>query len=132
MSKIESYAPGSFCWAELATSDTAGAKQFYTEMFGWIAVDMPTPVGPYTMLLAEDQTAAAICSAPPGVPVHWGVYFSTVSADESVAKVAAAGGKTIMAPFDVMDVGRMAVCQDPQGAVFSASQFVAENAGLTV
>jgi len=29
MAKIESYAPGSFCWAELATTDTAAAKQFY-------------------------------------------------------------------------------------------------------
>jgi predicted enzyme related to lactoylglutathione lyase len=42
MSRIESYAPGSFCWAELATGDTAAAKQFYAEMFGWTSVDMPT------------------------------------------------------------------------------------------
>ena len=29
MAKIESYTPGSFCWAELATTDPAAAKQFY-------------------------------------------------------------------------------------------------------
>ena len=26
---------GTFCWAELATSDTDGAKAFYTGLFGW-------------------------------------------------------------------------------------------------
>src|ERR1019366_10747997 len=40
MSKIESYVPGSFCWAELATTDAAAAKHFYGEMFGWTAVDI--------------------------------------------------------------------------------------------
>lgn len=34
MAKIDSYAPGSFCWAELATTDVGSAKKFYTEMFG--------------------------------------------------------------------------------------------------
>ena len=61
-------------------------------------------------------------SAPPGVPVHWGVYFSVASADESAAKIAQAGGKVIAGPFDAHDVGRMAVAQDPQGAVFSLWQ----------
>jgi predicted enzyme related to lactoylglutathione lyase len=122
MSKIESYAPGSFCWAELATSDPAAAKQFYAEMFGWTPVDMPTPNGPYTLLKADGEDAAALYSPPPGVPVHWGVYFAVASADEAAAKIAAAGGKVIAEPFDVMDVGRMAIGQDPQGAMFSVWQ----------
>jgi len=45
------HAPGSFCWAELATTDGPGAKKFYGELFGWEALD--SPVGPgmvYTML----------------------------------------------------------------------------------
>jgi hypothetical protein len=45
------HAPGSFCWAELATTDGPGAKKFYTELFGWEAHD--SPIGPdmvYTML----------------------------------------------------------------------------------
>ena len=122
MAKIESYAPGSFCWAELATTDPAAAKHFYGEMFGWTAMDMPMPEGVYTLFQSDGQDAAAVYSAPPGVPVHWGVYFSVVSADESAAKIAPAGGKVIAGPFDVHDVGRMAVAQDPQGAVFSLWQ----------
>src|SRR5438477_11175786 len=83
MANIESYAPGSFCWAELATTDAAAAKHFYGEMFGWTAVDMPMPEGVYTLFQSNGQDAAAVYSAPPGVPVHWGVYFAVSSADES-------------------------------------------------
>ena len=122
MAKIESYAPGSFCWAELATTDAAAAKQFYGDMFGWTAVDMPMPEGVYTLLQSGGNDAAAVYTPGPGVPVHWGVYFSVASADEAATRVAAGGGKVIAGPFDAHDVGRMAVAQDPQGAVFSLWQ----------
>jgi predicted enzyme related to lactoylglutathione lyase len=119
MSKIESYTPGSFCWAELSTSDPAAAKIFYGEMFGWAAVDNPMPQGVYTLFQVEGLDAAATVQAPPGVPVHWGVYFAVASVDQTVALVVPAGGKVIAGPFDAHDFGRMAVVQDPQGAVFS-------------
>src|SRR4029077_17136243 len=119
---IESYAPGSFCWAELATGDAAAAKRFYSEMFGWTPVDVPMPEGAYTLLKVGDEDVAALYPARPGVPVHWGVYFAVADADAAAARVAPAGGKVIVEPFDVMDVGRMAIGQDPQGAVFSVWQ----------
>jgi predicted enzyme related to lactoylglutathione lyase len=118
MSKIESYAPGSFCWAELATSDTDSAERFYTEMFGWTAIHNPMPEGVYTIFQVDGNDAAAMYKAQPGMPPHWGVYFSVESADESAAKVASLGGKVIAGPFDVMEHGRMAVAQDPQGVTF--------------
>src|SRR5881296_1727288 len=49
MGKIESYVPGSFCWAELATSDAESAKKFYTRMFGWTTMELPSPGGVYTI-----------------------------------------------------------------------------------
>jgi predicted enzyme related to lactoylglutathione lyase len=122
MSKIESYVPGSFCWAELATSDAAAAKHFYGEMFGWIAVDIPMPEGVYTLFQADGNDAAAVYTPRPGVPVHWGVYFSVASADESAAQIEPCGGKLIAGPFDASDAGRMAIGQDPQGAMFSLWQ----------
>jgi predicted enzyme related to lactoylglutathione lyase len=122
MSKIESYQPGSFCWAELATSDAAAAKLFYGEMFGWTAIDMPMPQGVYTLFQADGNDAAAVYTPGPGVPTNWGVYFVAASADESAAMVEPAGGKVVAGPFDAHDAGRMAVVQDPQGAVFSLWQ----------
>lgn len=122
MSKIDSYAPGSFCWAELATSDAPAAKKFYGEMFGWTSVDMPMPEGVYTLFQSGGNDAAALYTPRPGVSIHWGVYFSVASADESAAKVEPLGGKVIAGPFDAHDAGRMAVVQDPQGAMFSLWQ----------
>ncbi len=33
MGKRERYEPGTFCWVDLATTDPAGAKAFYGELF---------------------------------------------------------------------------------------------------
>jgi predicted enzyme related to lactoylglutathione lyase len=119
MPKIESYPPGSFCWAELATADAQSAKTFYSEMFGWTWTDSPTPNGVYTIFEVDGDSAAALYTPPPGVPTHWGIYFSVASADQSATQVAALGGKVILPPFDVMTFGRMAIFQDPQGTTFS-------------
>jgi len=52
----------------------------------------------------------------------WNTYVWVDSADETAKKVAAAGGKVLMAPFDVTEAGRMAVFSDPEGAVFCVWQ----------
>ena len=122
MSKIDLYAPGAFCWAELATSDTAAAKKFYSEMFGWTALDNQMPQGVYTLFQVDGLDAAGMAQGPPGVPVHWGVHFAVKSVDETAALAAAEGGKVLAGPFDAHEYGRMAVVQDPMGAVFSIWQ----------
>jgi predicted enzyme related to lactoylglutathione lyase len=120
--KIESYAPGSFCWSELATSDVESAKKFYGEMFGWTVVEFPMPDGVYVIFQSEGNDAAAARPASPGMPPHWGVYFSTGDADESAGRVAPLGGQVVAGPFDVMEAGRMATVQDPAGVFFSLWQ----------
>ena len=59
---------------------------------------------------------------PPGTPAAWTTYLASDDLDETVRKVKAAGGLTLMEPMDVMDVGRMAVAADPGGAVFGIWQ----------
>lgn len=75
MAKIETYIPGSFCWAELATSDIESAKRFYSTMFNWEPVDLPIPNGSYTIFRVDGNDAAAAYAAQPGVSTHWGLYF---------------------------------------------------------
>ena len=41
MAERERYSPGTFCWADLGTTDAAAAKEFYPRVFGWEAVDTP-------------------------------------------------------------------------------------------
>jgi hypothetical protein len=122
MGKIESYAPGSFCWAELASSDVESAKSFYGEMFGWTASGMETPNGIYTIFQAEGNDAAAVYPAPAGMPDNWAVYFSVANVDDSAARIQPLGGKIVMGPLDAGESGRMVVAQDPQGVYFSLWQ----------
>lgn len=126
--EVKSYEPGTFCWWDLSTTDPTAAKQFYGAMFGWRLED--TPAGPdmtYTMAYVGAQTIGAISAMSPGetaagVPPHWNSYVSVADVDATAAKVEGLGGKLLMAPFDVMDVGRMAVVQDPTGAVLCVWQ----------
>src|SRR5436189_5261595 len=128
MPNIEKHAPGAFCWAELATTDQNAAINFYSKIFGWSANNMP--MGPndcYTIFRLEGRDAAACCTLRPeelsqGVPPHWKLYVAGQSADATAARATELGGTVLAPPFDVFDAGRMAVVQDPTGAVFCTWQ----------
>jgi predicted enzyme related to lactoylglutathione lyase len=128
MGERESYAPGTFCWADLGTTDAAGAKAFYERLFGWEAEDMPVDGGStYTMMRIGGRDVAALYEQgaderAAGIPPHWSSYISVVDADEVAARVEGLGGRLLAEPFDVLDSGRMAVVQDPTGAMVSLWQ----------
>jgi len=112
--------PGAISWAELMTSDTAGATAFYKALFGWDTMTMEMSTGEYTVGNVNGQPVAGIMQLPmPDVPVYWGVYVTVTDVDDVAAKAVAAGATTVAEPFTVEEVGRMAVIQDPFGAVFS-------------
>ncbi len=117
-----SYAQGTPNWVDLQTTNTGAAKAFYSGLFGWTYDDQPTPQGPvYSMAVLGGHPVAAIAPQSPelaaaGAPPMWNTYLAVDSVDEATAKVEAAGGKVAMAPFDVMDAGRMAFVIDPAGA----------------
>jgi predicted enzyme related to lactoylglutathione lyase len=123
MTEVSRHEPGSFCWAELATTDEGSAKKFYTTLFGWGFEDSPAGPGMvYTTLKKNGKSVGALYKMRPeqkGMPPNWMTYVTVASADESAKKAKELGGKVFMEPFDVMDVGRMAIVQDPQGAMFS-------------
>jgi len=128
MATVTQHAPGTFCWPELATSDQEGAKKFYTSLFGWTFQDSDIGDGQfYTMLKLNGASVGALYKLRPdestkGMPPHWGTYVAVDSADAAAAKAKQLGASIMVEPFDVMDVGRMAVIQDPTGAVFSVWQ----------
>jgi uncharacterized protein len=71
----------------------------------------------------------AIPDDQPDTPAHWGVTFAVDDADAAATKVTELGGNVILPPMDAPWV-RMTVIADPQGATFTASQFVPENKDL--
>lgn len=125
MTEFNQYKPGTFNWVDLATTDAEAAKKFYTDLFGWSFTDLP--VGDsmvYTMLYLDGKDVAGLMQMgeeqqAQGIPPHWMSYVSVTSADESAKKAKTLGGQVIMGPMDVMDSGRMAVIQDPTGAMLS-------------
>jgi predicted enzyme related to lactoylglutathione lyase len=124
MGERTQYTPGTFSWTDLSTTDPDAAKAFYGGLFGWEAEDLPVPGGGvYSMQRLDGKDVAAIAPQPPaqrdaGVPPVWQSYVTVESADASAERAGELGG-TVHAPaFDVMDAGRMAVLQDPQGAFF--------------
>ncbi|MGA2184195.1 MAG: VOC family protein [Bryobacteraceae bacterium] len=128
MANIDKTVPGSFCWMELATTNQSAAKAFYTSLFGWAAND--SPMGPgefYTIFRLEDRDVAAGYTMRKderehGAPPHWNLYIAVESADVAAARASELGGKVLAPAFDVFDAGRMAILQDPSGAVFHAWQ----------
>ena len=120
--------PGSFCWVELGTSDNEAAKNFYTQLFGWEADDHPMgPDSVYTILKLDGKDVGGLYKLTPdmsaqGVPPHWMSYVATANADETTEKAKGAGATIMNGPFDVANLGRMSVIQDPTGAVFSIWQ----------
>lgn len=125
MAERTEYAPGTFSWTDLATTDPEAAKAFYGGLFGWQAEDVPVPGGFYSMQRVDGKDVAAIGAQPEaqrdaGAPPAWQSYVTVESADAAAQRAGELGG-TVHAPaFDVMDVGRMAVIQDPEGAFFMA------------
>jgi uncharacterized protein len=111
-------------WTDLASSDAAGSRDFYSKVFGWkIEVNPDPQYGGYGMAKVGDRQVAGIgpkMSAEQ--PTAWTLYIGTDDADDLAKKVQAAGGRVIAPPFDVGDQGRMATFQDPSGAFISAWQ----------
>ena len=113
---------GMFFWNELMTPDVEGAKAFYGRLFGWEAhtAEMPGGGGDYTEFKRGGMPVGGAMAPPePGIPPHWMPYVRVEDADAVAAAAAEAGGKVCQAAFDVPQVGRIAVLQDPAGAVFA-------------
>lgn len=122
MPERNGYIPGVPCWIDTSQTDPRAAVEFYRGLFGWEFEDVMPPGAPgsYYMARLRGKEVAAVGSATKGAgAATWNTYVWVDSADETAARVARAGGATLVEPFDVMGAGRMAVFADPEGAAFS-------------
>lgn len=136
--------PGAWNFANLHVPDAAAAAAFYGEVFGWEIDDL----GYLTMIRRPgygDHLAATVdpgsyerqsgIHAPPGFAdviggvaapdtgdaPHWHVVFTVDDRDETAATAQRLGG-TVLSSADT-DWTHDAKIRDPQGGVFTASQF---------
>jgi uncharacterized protein len=114
--------PGSFCWNELMTTDTAKDKQFYTSVLGWTADTQNFGDFEYTMFKNGERGAGGMLQITPEmgqVPSNWLVYFAVDDCDAKVQKATELGAKLCKPADDIPGVGRFAILTDPQGAAFA-------------
>jgi hypothetical protein len=114
---------GRFVWHELMTTDPRVAKDFYSRVVGWKPQAFSQDPS-YTVLTTKDGMMAGLMMLPAeaasmGAPPSWLVYVGVANVDDTVSQAEDMGAKTLKAPTNIPNVGRFAVLQDPQGAVFS-------------
>lgn len=122
MTLFDRHEPGTFCWMELMTTDSAITKKFYGDLLGWTYKDDDLGDGrTYTTALLDGKIVAAMHMPDEhqkklGIPPHWGTYVAVSSVDETAAKASKLGAKLFVDPTDAGPYGRLAVIQDPTGA----------------
>lgn len=115
---------GHCAWNELATSDRAGAMQFYSELFGWEKdgeMDMG-PLGAYEFVRrgAVAGLFAGVMTRPREMPVSlWSFYFRVADVDAAVRRTQAGGGEVIVGPMEIPGGEFSVNARDPQGAMFA-------------
>lgn len=119
---------GTFSWSELATSDLAAAKAFYSGLFGWDLFDdsMGEDMGTYTLIGGKTHHFGGMYEMKgpqfQGVPPNWTSYVSVNDCDAAAQRVTELGGKVLMPPMDIPETGRFSIVTDPGGAAFAVFQ----------
>ena len=110
-------------WVDLASTNPAKAGAFYADLLGWKVADPDPAYGGYVMATIGGKDVAGIGPKQMAEqPTAWSVYIGTTDTDALSARITAAGGTVVAAPFAVGEQGRMAVYQDPAGAYISSWQ----------
>ncbi len=116
---------GHCAWNELATSDPAGAKAFYGDLFGWVKADTMDmgPMGEYEMLKngeARDFMFGAMMKKPDEMPVSlWNYFFRVPNIDIAVAYINDNSGQIVDGPIEIPGGEFSLNGVDPQGAFFA-------------
>lgn len=112
---------GKFVWHDLITDDVESARNFYGGLFGWGFKDTTGPRGnDYTVITASGRCVGGIVGLadPPDADYsRWLPYLSVADVDAASELTETAGGRIIVAPLELENIGRAAAVTDPQGAV---------------
>jgi len=115
---------GDFIWYELMTPDAEGSKAFYDAVVGWNIGEGVAEFGGYRMIgTADGSFTGGVLPITDEMREHgarptWLGYLNVGDVDRKVADIEAAGGKALLPPTDIPNVGRIAMVADPQGAPF--------------
>jgi predicted enzyme related to lactoylglutathione lyase len=114
--------PGAIVWVDLTVADAASVRDFYAAVAGWIPAEVSMgDYSDYTMASSGDaKLVAGICHARgtnADLPPQWLIYITVPNLDLSIQRCRELGGSIITEPKNMGAYGRLAVIQDPAGAV---------------
>jgi hypothetical protein len=121
---VQAYEPGDVSWHELATSDPAGAWDFYGSLFGWKkteAFDMG-PGGIYQLYARPGgPDLGGIFKKPAEMPAppHWLLYVRVADVDQGAERIKANRGRILNGPMEVPGGDWIVAAAEPQGAAFA-------------
>lgn len=118
---------GSIGWADLTVPDAPLLRDFYAQVIGWKAENVP--MGGYDDYLMREpgsgKDTAGVCHARGGnqsLPNAWLIYIVVANLDESMRRCVRLGGSILAGPRSVGDTSRYCVIRDPGGAVCALYQ----------
>ncbi len=114
---------GMHIWYELLTSDVSAAATFYGALLGWSAQHLGPPGASYCRMQSGSEGVGGMVALAPGMASAsfgplWLGYIGVTDVDATVERIRATGGGVHVPPSDIPGIGRFAMVNDPQGAVF--------------
>jgi uncharacterized protein len=108
---------GAPCWADLWTSDVEGSRKFYSELFGWEALEPAPDFGGYFMFANGGAPVAGGMGDMGDMKADnsWKVYLSTDDIARTLQSAEAAGAQVVAPAMEVADLGVQATLIDPTG-----------------
>ena len=104
-----------FVHLELNTSDTAKAKSFYGDLFGWTFNDMDMgPGGIYSTFKPDSGPGGGVFSMP-DAPSGWLAYVGVDDIKKATAKAKSLGAQVFVDSQEIPNVGWFSVMSDPSG-----------------
>lgn len=116
--------PGAFAWAELLTTDSKAAAEFYEATLGMEPNTITEPMD-YTMLQVGGQNVGGMMNIMPQmgpIPPHWMAYFTVADVEATAERAKSLGGQLVAGPMGGEGIGRWTTLRDPQGATFGVHQ----------
>jgi len=110
-----------FIWHELVTPDQKKSGAFFSKLLGWDIKEVDAgEFGTYTLFQKEGQDVAGMMNPTPDTPgegTYWHSYIEVEDVDECAKRAPELGGKVLVPPHDIQDVGRVCIVSDPMGAI---------------
>lgn len=123
---MEKPKPGTVAWMDLTVPNATVVKDFYAAVAGWgvMPIDMEGYEDFCMMPPGSDAPATGICHARgvnADLPPQWLIYITVPDVPAAVKICLEKGGKVLRDTRE-MGGGKMAVIQDPAGAVAALFQ----------